>query len=115
VELGLSRSGKGIYRLKVFENGVLRRIFGPRRDEVTGEWREFHNEELQNLYSSQYIIRQTKSRRMRLAGYVARIGEARKVHKVLVRKLEEKRPFGRLGCRWVDGVKMDLGGIDWRM
>jgi hypothetical protein len=70
--------------LRVFENRVLRRIFGPKRDEVTGEWRKLHNEELHNLYSSPDIIRQVKSRRMRWAGYVARMGEERKVYKVLV-------------------------------
>jgi hypothetical protein len=74
----------------VFENRVVRRIFGPGRDEVTGEWRKLHNEELHNLYSSQNIIRQIKSRRMRWAGHVARMGEERKVYKVLVRKPRRK-------------------------
>jgi hypothetical protein len=68
------------HRLRVFENRVLRRIFGPKRDEVTGEWRKLHNEEVYNLYSSSDIIRQVKSRRMRWAGHVARMGEARKVY-----------------------------------
>jgi hypothetical protein len=68
----------------VFENRVLRRIFGPKRDDVTGEWRKLHNEELHNLYSSPDIIRQVKSRRMRWAVHMARMGEERKVHKVLV-------------------------------
>jgi hypothetical protein len=72
------------HRLRVFENRVLRRIFGPRRDEVTGECRMLHNEELHNLYSSPDIIRQVKSRRKRWAGYVARMGKERKVYKVLV-------------------------------
>jgi hypothetical protein len=63
----------------VFENRVLRRIFGPKRDEMTGEWSKLHNEELHNLYSSPYIIRQVKSRRMKWAGHVARMGEERKV------------------------------------
>jgi hypothetical protein len=72
----------------VFENRVLRRIFGPKRDEVTGEWRKLHNEELRNLYSSPDIIRQVKSRRMRLEGHVARMGEERNVYKVLVGKPE---------------------------
>jgi hypothetical protein len=80
----------------VFENGVLRRIFGPRRDDVTGEWRKLHNEELHNLYSSPNIIRKIKSRRMRCAGHVARMGEERKVYRVLARKPEGKRPLGRL-------------------
>jgi hypothetical protein len=72
------------HRLRVFENRVLRRIFGPKRDEVTGEWRKLRNEELHNLYSSPDNIRQVKSRRMRWAGHVARMGEERKVYKVLV-------------------------------
>jgi hypothetical protein len=74
----------------VFENWVLRRIFGPKRDEVTGEWRKLHNEELHNLYSSPDIIRQVKPRRMRWARHVARMGEERKVYKVLVGKPEEE-------------------------
>jgi hypothetical protein len=72
------------HRLRVFENRVLRRIFGPTRDEVSGEWRKLHSEELHNLYSSPDIIRQIKARRMRLAGHVACMGEERKVYKVLV-------------------------------
>jgi hypothetical protein len=76
------------HRLRVFQNRVLRRIFGPKRDEVTGEWRKLHNEELHNLYSSPDIIRQVKSRRRRWAGHVARMGEERKVYKVLVGKPE---------------------------
>jgi hypothetical protein len=79
----------------VFENRVLRRIFGPKRDEVTGEWRKLHNEELHNLYSSPDIIRQVKSRRMGSAEHVARMGEERKVYKVLVGKAEGKRPLER--------------------
>jgi hypothetical protein len=79
----------------VFENRVLRRIFGPKRDEVTGEWRKLHNEELHNLYSSPDIIRQVTSRRMRWVGHVARMGEERKLYKVLVGKPEGKRPLGR--------------------
>jgi hypothetical protein len=106
------------HRLRVFENRVLRRIFGPRRDEVTGEWRKLHNEELHNLYSSADIIKQVKSRRMRWAGHVARMGEERKVYKVLVGKPEEKRPLGRPRHWWEDGIRMDLreiglGGVDW--
>jgi hypothetical protein len=76
------------HRLRVFENRVLRRIFGPKRDDVTGEWRKLHNEELHNLYSSPDIIRQIKSSRMRWAGPVARMGEERKVCRVLLRKPE---------------------------
>jgi hypothetical protein len=106
------------HRLRVFENRVLRRIFGPKRDEVTGEWRKLHNEELHNLYSSPDIIREVKSRRMMWAGHVARMGEERKVHKVLVGKPEGKRPLGRPMRRWEDEVRMDLreiclGGVDW--
>jgi hypothetical protein len=103
----------------VFENRVLRRIFGPKRDVVTGEWRKLHNEELHNLYSSPDIIRQVKSRRMRWAGHVARMGEERKVYKGLVGKPEGKRPLGRPRRRREDGVRMDLreiglgGGVDW--
>jgi hypothetical protein len=76
-------------------NRVLRRIFGPKRDEVTGEWRKLHSEELHNLYSSPNIIRQIRSRRMRWAGHVARMGEERKVYRVLVGKPKGKRPLGR--------------------
>jgi hypothetical protein len=95
----------------VFENRVLRGIFGPKRDEVTGEWRKLHNEELHNLYSSPDIIRHVKSRRMRWAGHVAHMGEERKVYKVLVGKPEGKRPLGRPRRRWEDGIRMDLGEI----
>jgi hypothetical protein len=85
----------------VFENRVLRRIFGPKRDEVTGEWRKLYNQELHDLYSSPDIITQVKSRRMRWAGHVARMGEERKVYyKVLVGKPEGKRPLGRPRRRW---------------
>jgi hypothetical protein len=100
--------------LRVFENRVLRRIFGPKRDEVTGDWRKLHNEELHNLYSSPDIIKQVKSRRMRWAGHVARMGEEIKVYKVLVGKPEGKRPLGRPRRRWEDGIRMDLRGIDLR-
>jgi hypothetical protein len=79
------------HRLRVFENRVLRRIFGPKRDEVMGEWRRFHNGELHNLYSSPNIIRRIKSRRMRWAGHMARTGEERNVYRVLVGKPERKR------------------------
>jgi hypothetical protein len=106
------------HRLRMFENRVLRRIFGPKMDEVTGEWRKLHNEELHNLYSFPDIIRQVKSRRMRWTGHVARMGEERKVYKVLVGKPEGKRPLGRPRRRWEDGVRMDLreiglGGVYW--
>jgi hypothetical protein len=95
----------------VFKNRILRRIFGPKRDEVTGEWRKLHNEELHNLYSSPDIIRQVKSRRMRWAVHVARMGEERKVYKVLVGKPEGKRPLGRPRHRLEDGIRMDLREI----
>jgi hypothetical protein len=81
-------------RLRVFENKVLRRIFGPKRDEVTGEWRKLHNEELNDLYSFTNIVWVVKSRRMRWAGHVARMGEKRGVHRVLVGKPEGKRTLG---------------------
>ena len=79
-------------KLRVFENMVLRRIFGPRRDEVTGEWRRLHNEELNDLYCSPNIVRVIKWRRMRWAGHVARMGEERGMYRVLVGKPEGKRP-----------------------
>jgi hypothetical protein len=84
------------HRLGVLKNRVLRRIFEPKRDEVTGEWRKLHNEELHILFSSPHIIRQIKSRRMRWVGHVARMGEERKVDKVLVGKAEGKRSLRRL-------------------
>jgi hypothetical protein len=95
-------------RLRVFENRVLRRVFGPKRDEVTGEWRKLHNEELNNLHSSPSIVRVVISRRMRWAGHVARMGEERGVHRVLVGKPEEKRPLRRPRRRWGDNIKMDF-------
>jgi hypothetical protein len=88
--------------LGVFENRVLRRIFGPKRDEVTGEWRKLHNEERRDLYSSP-SIRITKSRRMRWAGHVARMVEKRTAYRLLVGKPEGRRPLGRPRRRWVDG------------
>jgi hypothetical protein len=101
------------HSLRVFENRVLRRIFGPKRDEVTEEWRKLHSGELHNLYSSPDIIRQIKSGRIRWAGHVTRMGEGRNVYRVLVGKPEEKRPLGRPRRRWEDGIKMDLGEIGW--
>jgi len=86
----------------------LRRIFGPKRDEVTGEWRKLHNEELNDLYSFPNIIRVIKSRRMRGAGHVARLGERRGVYRVLVQKPEGKRPLGRPRRRWEDNIKTGL-------
>jgi hypothetical protein len=99
--------------LRVFENRVWKRIFGPKRDEVTGEWRKLHNEELHILYSSPNIIRQIKSRRLRWAGQVARIGEEKIVYNVLMGKPEGKRPLGRPRHRWEDGIRMDLREIGW--
>ena len=106
------------HRLRVFENRVLRRIFGPRRDRVTGEWRKLHNEELSDLYCSPNIVRVIKSRRLRWAGHVARLEEGRGVHKVLVGKHVGKRPLGRTRRRWEDNIKMDLEEVgrgcgDW--
>jgi hypothetical protein len=103
-------------RLRVFENRVLRRIFVAKRDEVTVELRKLHIE-LNDLYSSPNIVRVIKSRRMRWAGNVARIGEGRGVYTVLVGKPEGKRPLGRPGFRWEDNINMDLqevgcGGMD---
>jgi hypothetical protein len=97
----------------VFENGVLRRIFGPKRDEVTGEWRKLHIEELRDLYSSSSIIRIIKSTRMRWAGHIARMGEKRKAYRLLVGKPEGRRPLGRPRRRWVDNIRMDLGDVGW--
>jgi hypothetical protein len=96
----------------VFEDKVLRRIFGPERDEVTGQWRKLHNEELHDLYSSPSIMRIIKSRRMRWAGYVALI-EKRNAYRLLVGKPEGRRPLGRPRRRWVDNIRMDLVEVGW--
>jgi hypothetical protein len=100
-------------RLRVFENRVLRKIFGPKRDEATGEWRRLHNEELNDLYSSPNILRVIKSRRMRRAGHVARMGEKRSAYRILVRRPEGRRPLGRPRRRWEDNIKMDLQVMGW--
>ena len=105
-------------RLRVFENRALRKVFGLKRDEVTGEWRKLHNEELNDLYSLPNIVRVVKSRRMRWAGHVARMEEDRGVQRVLVGRPEGKRPSGRPKRRWEDNIKMDLqevggGRGDW--
>ena len=105
-------------KLRVLENIVLRRIFEPRRDEITGEWRRLHNEEVNDLHSSPNIVRVIKSRRMRWAGHVARMGEERGVYRVLVGKREGRKPVGRPRRRWVDNIRMDLQGVgcgymDW--
>jgi hypothetical protein len=94
------------HRLRVFENRVLRRIFGPKRDEVTGECRKLHSGELSNLYSPPNIIRQIKSKRMKLAGHVARMG-------VLGGKNPKKKPFERPRRRWEDEIKMNVREIGW--
>ena len=96
------------HRLRVFENRVLRRIFWPKRNGVTGEWRKLHTEELNNLYCSPNIVRVIKSRRMRWTEHVARMEEGRGVHKVLVGKPEGKIPLGRPRRRWEDNIKTDL-------
>jgi hypothetical protein len=100
----------------VFENRVLRRIFWPKRDEVTGVWRKLHNKELHDLYSSPTILHAIKSRRMRWAEHVAQVGEGRGVYRVLVGNLEEKRPLGRPRRRWEDNIKRNLQEIEsWLM
>jgi hypothetical protein len=101
------------HRLRVFENRVLRRIFGPKREE-DGSWTKLHNDELHSLSSSPNIVMVIKSRRMRWAGHVARMGEGRGVYRVLVGRPESKRPLGRPRCRWEDNIKMEFRetGID---
>jgi hypothetical protein len=97
----------------VFENRVLR-IYGPKRDEVTGDWRKLHNEELNNMYPSPNIVRVIKSRRIRWAEHVARMGEGRGVYMVLVGKPEVRRPLGRPRRRWEDNIRMDLREVGCR-
>jgi hypothetical protein len=101
------------HRLRVFENRVLRRILGPKRDEVTGEWRKMHNEKLRDLYSSPSITGIIKSRRMRWARHVARMEEKRNAYRLLVRKPEGKRPLERPRRRWVDNIRLDFGEEGW--
>jgi hypothetical protein len=106
------------HRLRVFENRVLWRIFGPKRDEVTGGWRKLLNEELHGLYSSSSIVRAIKTRRVRLVGHVACMWEVRGGYNILVGRPEGRRPLGRPRRRWKDNIKMDLRGIgfgdvDW--
>ncbi|KAJ4431471.1 hypothetical protein ANN_20069 [Periplaneta americana] len=100
-------------RLRVFENKVLRKIFGAKRDAVTGEWRKLHNAELDALYSSPDIIRNIKSRRLRWAGHVERMGESRNAYTVLVGRPAGKRPLGRPRRRWEDNIKMDLREVGY--
>jgi hypothetical protein len=114
----LNLSLRSILRILFSLSRLLRRIFGPKRDEVTGGWRKLHNEELHNLYSSPSIIGIIKSRNMRWAGHVARMGEKRNVYRLLVGKPEGKRPLGRPRHRWVDDIKVDLleigvSVVDW--
>jgi hypothetical protein len=100
-------------RLRVFKNRVLRRIFGLKRDEATGDWRTLHNEELSDLYSSPNIIRVIKSRRLRWAGHVARMGEERGAYRILLGRPEGRRPLGRPRRRWEDNIKMDIREVGW--
>jgi len=99
-------------RLRVFENRVLRRIFGPKRDKGTGEWKKLHNEELNDLYSSPSIVWVIKSRRMRWAGHVARMGERKGVYKILVGKPEGEGLLGRPKRRWENNIKMDIQEVE---
>jgi hypothetical protein len=98
------------HRLKVFENRVLRRIFGPKRDEVTGGWRKLHSDEIRDLYSSPSIIIVLKLRRMRWAGHLART-RYKNVYRLLVGNLEIQRPLGRPRCTWMNNIWMDLGEV----
>jgi hypothetical protein len=102
----------------MFENRVLRRIFGPKRDEVTEGWRKLHNEELHGLYPSPSIVRVIKARSMRWAGHVVRMGEVRGAYNILVARPKGRRPLGRPRRTWEDNIKMDLreigfGDVDW--
>jgi hypothetical protein len=95
------------HRLRVFENRLLRKIFGPKRDEVIGGWTRLHNEDLHNFYCSPSIIRIIKSRGMRWTGHVARMGEKRNAYRILVGKPEGKRPLGRPRRRWEDNIRIE--------
>jgi hypothetical protein len=104
------------HKLRVFENRVLRKIFGFKKDKVTGEWRKLHNEELNNLYSSPNIIRVFKSERMRWETHVARMGKSRSVYGILMGKYEGKKPLGRLMHRWEYNITtylLEVGGEAW--
>jgi hypothetical protein len=101
------------HRLRVFENRVLRGIFGPKGEEVTREWRKLDSGELHNFYSSPDIIGQKKSRRMKWTGHVARMGEGRILYRVLVGKPKGKIPLERPRSKWEDGIKLDLREIGW--
>jgi hypothetical protein len=102
------------HRLRLFENSKSRRIYGPKRDEVTGEWRKLHNEELHDLYSPPNINQVIKLIRMRWAGHVVHMGETRDVYRVLVRNPEGKRPLGRPRRRLKDNTELDLQEVGWR-
>jgi hypothetical protein len=110
---------RGDHRLRVFENSVLRIIFGSKREEMTRKWRKLHNEELKDLYSSSSIVWMIKSRKRRWAGHVVHMGvERRGMYRVLVGKPEGKRPLRRPRHKWEDNIKVDVqevgcGGIDW--
>ena len=100
-------------RLRVFENRTLRRMFGPKWDVVTGEWRKLHNEELNDLYSSPNIVRVIKSRRMRYVGHLAGMGDMRGAYRVFVGRLDGKRPLGRPRRRYKHNIKKDLQEVRW--
>jgi hypothetical protein len=111
VKLGLTLREE--QRLRVFENRVMRGIIGPKRDEATGDWRRLHNEELSDLYSSPNVIRVIKSRRMRWAGHVVRMGEKKGAYRILVERPEGRRLLGRPRHRWEDNIKRDLQEVEW--
>ena len=100
-------------RLRVFDNWVLRRIFGPKRNEVRGSWRRLHIKQLYALYSSPNIIRVVKSRRLRRVGHVARMGERRRAYRVLMGKPEGRRTLGRPRRSWKDNIKVNLREVEW--
>ena len=99
------------HRIRVFENKVLRKIFGAKKGEITGEWRKLHSAELHALYYSPNICRYLKSRRLRWAGHVARMEQSRNAYRALAGKPEVKRPLGRPRCRLEDNIKMDLRDV----